>query len=343
MFRQESSDISTFCISMGDPAGIGPEVTLKALLDYDLRTSARWVLIGEAWQINQLGQEIGFKPDRVVTRLDDTTLDDSAQVIVLDAQQLQPHELTVGQVNAACGRAGLAYVRLATELCMEGRSQAIITAPLNKEAVALNGIPFCGHTEFIADLCGVPESRMLLYNDQLCVVHVSTHCSLLEATQLSVDRIRQTIEMGHNAMLRLMGKPPRIAVCGLNPHAGENGMFGDEETRWIIPAIEQANTAGIPCEGPYPADTLFMQAKRGRCDLVVAMYHDQGHVPMKLLDFEHTVNVTLGLPIVRTSVDHGTAFDIAGKNLATCDDMQTSMQLAIKLAGIKKRQPVVRE
>ena len=343
MFRQESSDISTFCISMGDPAGIGPEVTLKALLDYDLRTSARWVLVGEAWQINQLGQEIGFEPDQVVTRLDDATLDDSAHVIVLDAQQLQSHELTVGQVNAACGQAGLAYVRLATELCMEGRSQAIITAPLNKEAVALNGIPFCGHTEFIADLCGVPESRMLLYNDQLCVVHVSTHCSLLEATQLSVDRIRQTIEMGHNAMLRLMGKPPRIAVCGLNPHAGENGMFGDEETRWIIPAIEQSNTAGIACEGPYPADTLFMQAKRGRCDLVVAMYHDQGHVPMKLLDFEHTVNVTLGLPIVRTSVDHGTAFDIAGKNLATCDDMQTSMQLAIKLAGIKKRQPVVRE
>jgi len=342
MSSQESDEVPALCISAGDPAGIGLEVTLKALLDKNLRASARWVLVGEAWQISELGKEIGFQADQVVTSLENADADDSAGVLVLDAQQLDRDELTTGQVSAACGRAGLAYVRLATELCLEGRTEAIVTAPLNKEAVALNGEPFCGHTEYIAELCGVPESRMLLYNDQLCVVHVSTHCSLLDATRMTVERIRRTIEMGHDAMVRLQGKPPRIGVCGLNPHAGENGMFGDEEAQFIVPAIEQVKT-GIACEGPYPADTLFMQARRGKYELVVAMYHDQGHVPMKLMDFEHTVNVTLGLPIVRTSVDHGTAFDIAGKNLANSDDMQTAMQLAIKLVGVKDRQQAVGE
>jgi 4-hydroxythreonine-4-phosphate dehydrogenase len=149
--------------------------------------------------------------------------------------------------------------------------------------------------------------------------------------------------MGHEALTRLHGKPPRIALCGLNPHAGENGMFGDEESRFIVPAIAQVRAEGIECEGPHPADTLFMQASRGKYDLVVAMYHDQGHVPMKLMDFEHTVNVTLGLPIIRTSVDHGTAFDIAGNNLATCDDMQTAMQLAIRMASNRSRQRAVFE
>ena len=342
MSSQESDEVPALCISAGDPAGIGLEVTLKALLDKNLRASARWVLVGEAWQISELGKEIGFQADQVVTSLEKVDADDSAGVLVLDAQQLDRDELTTGQVSAACGRAGLAYVRLATELCLEGRTEAIVTAPLNKEAVALNGEPFCGHTEYIAELCGVPESRMLLYNDQLCVVHVSTHCSLLDATRMTVERIRRTIEMGHDAMVRLQGKPPRIGVCGLNPHAGENGMFGDEEAQFIVPAIEQVKT-GIACEGPYPADTLFVQARRGKYELVVAMYHDQGHVPMKLMDFEHTVNVTLGLPIVRTSVDHGTAFDIAGKNLANSDDMQTAMQLAIKLVGVKDRQQAVGE
>ena len=331
MVGQERGNVATLCISMGDPAGIGPEVALKALLDDELRASARWVLVGEAWQISELGRELGFQADQIVTSLEDDDGEGSPGVVVLDAGQLEPDELTIGQVSAACGRAGLAYVRLATQLCLAGRAQAIVTAPLNKEAVALNGEPFCGHTEYIAELCDVPESRMLLYNDRLCVVHVSTHCSLAEATRVSVERIQRTIEMGHDALVRLTGESPRIAVCGLNPHAGENGMFGDEEVNFIIPAIEQANANGIQCDGPYPADTLFMQAMRGKCDLVVAMYHDQGHVAMKVMDFEHTVNVTLGLPIVRTSVDHGTAFDIAGKNLATCDDMQTTMRLAIRM------------
>jgi 4-hydroxythreonine-4-phosphate dehydrogenase len=237
----------------------------------------------------------------------------------------------MGKLSAACGSAGLEYVRAAVGLCLTGAAQAMVTAPLSKEAVALGGRRFIGHTEFIADLCGARESRILLVNDRLCVVHVSTHCSLRDATQLGTERILKTIEMGCEAVTRLRGFRPRIAVCGLNPHAGENGMFGDDEARHIIPAIQAAQSLGMLCEGPFPADAIFVQAIRGKYDLVVAMYHDQGHVPMKLLDFEHTVNVTLGLPIVRTSVDHGTAFDIAGKNQACADNMKTAMRLAVHM------------
>jgi len=324
-------DVPTIAISIGDPAGIGPEVTIKALLDDTLRKSARWILVGEDWQVRTLGGPLGFQPDQVIDRLEDMAKD--ATVVLFRAGQLPESELAVGEVRAACGKAGLEYVRLAAQLCLCGKADAMVTGPLCKEAVALNGIDFCGHTEFLAELCGVQQSRMLLYHEKFCVVHVSTHCSLAEAAKLSMDRIRKTIELGHEAMIRLKGTPPRIAVCGLNPHAGENGLFGNEEAEFICPAIDEICAQGISCEGPLPADTLFMQAVRGKCDLVVAMYHDQGHVPMKLMDFEHTVNITLGLPIARVSVDHGTAFDIAGRDLATCDDMQMAMRLAIRMAA----------
>jgi 4-hydroxythreonine-4-phosphate dehydrogenase len=252
--------------------------------------------------------------------------------VLLDFDTRFADDYRIGQLSQSCGEAALKYVERATRLCLDGKAEGIVTAPLNKEAVSLAGKPFCGHTEYIADLCGVDESRMLLVNDQLCVVHVSTHCSLLDATHLDQRRIRQTIQLGHEALGILGHEKPRVAVCGLNPHAGENGMFGREESEFIVPAIEQARAAGVDCQGPFPADTLFLQAVRGKFDLVVAMYHDQGHVPMKLLDFEHTVNVTLGLPIIRTSVDHGTAFDIAGQDLADPEDMKTAMQLAVRLA-----------
>jgi 4-hydroxythreonine-4-phosphate dehydrogenase len=240
-------------------------------------------------------------------------------------------EFAWGEVSEACGRAGLEYVRLATQLCLTGQADAIVTAPLNKEAVARTGREFHGHTEFIAELCGVDESRMMLVNDKLCVAHVTTHISLADAVRLDSERIEKTIELADEAYSRLRGKRARIAVCGLNPHAGENGLFGSQETTFIAPAIEAACRGGVNCVGPIPADTLFLQAFRGKYDVVIAMYHDQGHIPMKLMDFEHTVNVTLGLPIVRTSVDHGTAFDIAGRNLASADDMKTAMRMAIQL------------
>ena len=211
----------------------------------------------------------------------------------------------------------------------------MVTAPLNKEAVALSGRPFSGHTEYIAELCGAAESRMLLASEKLATVHVSTHVPLRQACDLSTDRIVRTIELGDEAMRLLGFEQPRIAVCGLNPHAGEHGLFGEEDQKFIVPAIQAARAKGIECSGPHAGDTVFLQAWRGAYDLVVAMYHDQGHIPMKLLDFEGTVNISLGIPIIRTSVDHGTAFDIAGKNQADPRSMKQAMRMAARMAAAR--------
>lgn len=316
-------------ISIGDPAGIGPEVTWKALADTELLNSAQWMVVGEEWIVAEMERRIGSIPHRAIREPGE--VDGEATCVVLSTGNLDRRDHAYGRVSATCGRAGLEYVRIAAQLCLSGQADAIVTAPLNKEAVALTGQAFCGHTEFIAELCGVDESRMLLVNDRLCVVHVSTHVSLANAVQLDAGRIVKSIELADDAFWRLRGERPRVAVCGLNPHAGENGMFGDQEAAIIAPAVEAARRSGIDCTGPFPADTLFLQAFRGQYDVVVAMYHDQGHIPMKLMDFEHTVNVTLGLPIIRTSVDHGTAFDIAGKNAASADDMKTAMRMALQM------------
>ena len=332
------SRLPTIALSMGDPAGIGPEVTLKAVADPTIRELARFVIVGESWLIQSVGAGLPFEADSTVTDL--AAAPAEARVIVLDCRFLDRSQWRIAEVCPASGRAAVEYVRRATELCQRGDATAIVTAPLNKEAVALNGQPFVGHTEFIAGLCGVDQSRMLLVNDRLRVVHVTTHCSLAEATQLTTERILDTIRLGSDAVRSLGFSAPRVAVCGLNPHAGENGMFGREERDFIQPAIDAARSQGIDCEGPLPADTLFVQAVRGKYDLVVAMYHDQGHIPMKVLDFEHTVNVTLGLPIIRTSVDHGTAFDIAGKNQADPEDMKTAIRLAVSMSKQPRTAPV---
>jgi len=212
----------------------------------------------------------------------------------------------------------------------------MVTAPLNKEAVTLSGRVFSGHTEYIAELCGATESRMLLASERLATVHVTTHVPLRDACALDTGRILRTIQLGNDAMKLLGFARPRIAVCGLNPHAGEHGLFGSEDERFIAPAIEQACREGIVCSGPHAGDTIFLQASRGAYDRVVAMYHDQGHIPMKLIDFEGTVNISLGIPIIRTSVDHGTAFDIAGKNLADPRSMKQAMRLAVRMATTRR-------
>jgi len=212
---------------------------------------------------------------------------------------------------------------------------AMVTAPLNKEAVTLSGRAFSGHTEFIAELTGAAESRMLLFSEKLATVHVSTHVSLEQACQLDQQRIVRTIQLGNDALQFICQRPPRIAVSGLNPHAGEHGLFGAQDAAIIAPAIAEARALGIDCTGPYPPDTVFVRGLRGEFDLVVAMYHDQGHIPMKLVDFEGTVNVSLGMPILRTSVDHGTAFDIAGRNIADPANMKAAMRLAVRMAAGK--------
>ncbi len=331
----KSETLPTVAITTGDPAGIGPEVVLKALADRELLNTARWVVIGDATILNMVEKQIGLKlPDCIVQdgRSAQWSSSSTVQLYLLDVRQLEPSQFTVGKLSAACGSAALEYVRTATQLCLDGHADAMVTAPLNKEAVSLTGQNFTGHTEFIADLSEAAESRMLLVNDHLRVIHVSTHRSLRSACELDTSRILHTIQLGNEALQSLGFTEPRIAVCGLNPHAGENGLFGNEDLEFIVPAIQSAQNMGLRCAGPFPADTIFIQAVRGAYDLVVAMYHDQGHVPMKLLDFENTINVSLGLPIIRTSVDHGTAFDIAGKNQADPSSMKAAMRLAVTMS-----------
>ena len=211
-----------------------------------------------------------------------------------------------------------------------------MTAPLNKEAVAISGMSFSGHTEYIAELCGATESRMLLSSKKLSVIHVTTHVSLRQAIESTTQRILRTIELGNEAMKLLGFDRPRIGVCGLNPHAGEHGLFGSDEAERITPAIEAARSKGLDVRGPDAPDTIFLRASRGAYDLVVAMYHDQGHIAMKLIDFENTVNISLGLPIIRTSVDHGTAFDIAGQNKADPQNMIAALTMGAEMAANRK-------
>lgn len=306
---------------MGDPAGIGPEVILKALKDQEISQLANWTIVGDQIVLDQAAKGCD---------IDATQL----PFMLLNANALRSAEpIHPGKISSAAGAAAAEYIRIATELCLQNKAAAMVTAPLNKEAVTMSGRPFSGHTEYIAELCGVREPRMLLAGPRLNVVHVSTHIALRSACNLRTESILRTIELGHEAMRLLGNKQPRIVVCGLNPHAGEHGLFGHEDADIILPAIQQAHAKGIPCDGPAAPDTVFLQASRGKYDLVVAMYHDQGHIPMKLLDFDDTVNVSLGIPIVRTSVDHGTAFDIAGKNLANPNNMKAAMRLAVAMAS----------
>jgi 4-phospho-D-threonate 3-dehydrogenase / 4-phospho-D-erythronate 3-dehydrogenase len=309
---------STVAITMGDPSGIGPEIVIKALSDPELAPLAKWIVVGDSRILKMAEEFIGLELSNAAVR-------DVRGLEALD-------DFAFGKLDARFGQAAVDYVRMATEMCLAKEAHAMVTAPLNKEAVTLSGRSFSGHTEYIAELCGATDSRMLLASRVLSTVHVSTHVPLRRACELDTARILRTIELGDAAMKLLGFEQPRVAVCGLNPHAGEHGLFGNEDASLIVPAIEQARRKGIDCSGPHPGDTIFLQASRGAYDLVVAMYHDQGHIAMKLLDFAGTVNISLGIPIIRTSVDHGTAFDIAGKNKADAHSMKQAMRMAARMA-----------
>jgi 4-phospho-D-threonate 3-dehydrogenase / 4-phospho-D-erythronate 3-dehydrogenase len=315
-------NLPAIALTMGDPAGIGPEIVVKALADPQLAPLARWIVVGDVRVLERAERVTGLK-------LQSAELRDVTALTGIE-------EFTFGRLDARCGVAAVEYVRIATELCLRGEADAMVTAPLNKEAVTLAGRRFSGHTEYIAELCGATESRMLLSSERFSTVHVTTHVALRQACDLDLPRILRTIELGNQAMKLLGFERPRIAVCGLNPHAGEHGLFGAEDERFIAPAIAAACRQGILCSGPHAGDTVFLQASRGAYDLVVAMYHDQGHIPMKLIDFEGTVNISLGIPIIRTSVDHGTAFDIAGKNQADPRSMKQAMRVAARMASTRR-------
>ena len=312
--------LTRIAVSIGDPAGIGAEIALKALQDPAIASLAEWILVADSAALNSAARIGGIDPSALsFTLLETNTLEAG-------------HSVAFGQLSADYGLAAIAYVRRAVELCISGKADAMVTAPLNKEAVTLSGRAFSGHTEYIAELTGATESRMLLYSEKLATVHVSTHIPLEQACRLDRARIVRTIQLGNDAIRWMRRRAPRIAVCGLNPHAGEHGLFGSQDKEVIAPAIEEARALGIDCSGPHSPDTIFVRALRGEFDLIVAMYHDQGHIPMKLLDFEGGVNVSLGLPIIRTSVDHGTAFDIAGRDLAVATNMKAAMRLAVRMA-----------
>jgi 4-hydroxythreonine-4-phosphate dehydrogenase len=316
-------NLPRIAISIGDPAGVGAEIALKALGDPAIAGLAHWLLIGD---------EAALAPAARLAGISMASL--PCELVPVNALP-RDHALAFGQLRAEYGLAAIEYVRRAVELCQQGKADAMVTAPLNKEAVTLSGRSFTGHTEYIAELTGATESRMLLVSDKLATVHVSTHIALEQACKLNTARILRTIQLGDEALRLMRQTPPRVAVCGLNPHAGEHGLFGTQDAVCIAPAIAQARALGIDCSGPHSPDTIFVRALRGEFDLIVAMYHDQGHIPMKLIDFEATVNVSLGIPVIRASVDHGTAFDIAGKNRADAANMKAAMRLAARMAAGK--------
>jgi len=320
-------------VTMGDPAGVGPEIVLKSYLDPLVRQQ-ELVVIGDFRMLERMRQSLGIIDFQLkaITHMEAFQAN-SDKLQVFDLNNADPKEIMLGKIQAKAGKAAFEAVKKAAELAIDGQIQAIATAPLHKEAMHLAGHLYPGHTEILGELTGTKEFAMLLYDEQLKVIHISTHISLLKAVQtLDKNRILSVIEIGHRMLTQLGFCDPRIAVAGLNPHAGENGLFGDEEIKHIQPAIALAREKGIKVFGPEPPDTVFLKAKEGTYDLVVAMYHDQGHIPLKLLGFHSGVNVTAGLPVIRTSVDHGTAMDIAGKKIASEHSMKAAVLLAVRLA-----------
>jgi 4-hydroxythreonine-4-phosphate dehydrogenase len=320
-------------LTLGDPAGIGPEIIMKALASPDVRATCRPLVIGDAGRLRKAGEIVG-------SRLHVESLDAArgasfghgdVECIDLD---LVPADLPFGQVSRVAGEAAFRFIERAVRIVEAGEAQAICTAPLSKEALHAAGHKYPGHTELLAALTGTPEVSMMLVAPRLRVIHVTTHIGLLDAIErIDAPLVERVIARAHQVLVRAGIADPRIGVCGINPHAGENGLFGrGEEAAKIEPAVRSAQARGWNVRGPLPADTLFFLAARGDYDIVVAMYHDQGHGPIKVLGLEAGVNITVGLPMVRTSVDHGTAFDIAGRGIADERSLIAALRQAADLA-----------
>ncbi len=321
-------------ITMGDPAGIGPEIILKSF-ENQKTANLNIIVIGNydvlAASYDMLNVKT-FKLTRITVPGEYPCT--PGELNVLDADQVDVNNLKPGKVQHSAGKAAFKCIKKAIELAVNGEIDAVVTAPVNKEALHLAGYRYPGHTEILAQYTGTRDYAMLLYDKKLSVIHVSTHISLLEAIRgLDRKRIEKVIELADVTMEKICGKKPRIAVAGLNPHAGENGLFGNEEIEIIAPAVRNMSASGIKVEGPVPPDTVFLKAVQGHYDVVTAMYHDQGHIPLKLLGFHSGVNITAGLPIIRTSVDHGTAFEIAWQGKANEASMVEAIKLAAKMAG----------
>lgn len=320
-------------ITMGDPAGVGPEIIMRSLAHGEVYETCRPLVVGDAGRLRAAARIVDSSLDvHAVSRPDEAVFQPGI-VDVIDLG-LVPGDLPFGAVSPVAGEAAYRFIERACQLVVDGAADAICTAPLSKEALHAAGHRYPGHTELLAHLIGTPEVSMMLTAPRLRVIHVTTHIGLLDAiARINPGLVERTIRRGHETLIKAGIADPRIGVCAINPHAGENGLFGHgEEAEKIAPAIAATRAEGWKVEGPLPADTLFFRAARGDFDLVVAMYHDQGHGPIKVFGIEAGVNITVGLPVVRTSVDHGTAFDIAGKGIADERSLLEALRQAIDLA-----------
>jgi 4-hydroxythreonine-4-phosphate dehydrogenase len=310
--------VTPIAVSMGDPAGVGPELCLRLLADPDL--GPRCLVVGDLAVLHAVARACDLPPPTGR---------------VHDLGRLSPADFAPGRVSAACGAASHAYVLAALDLALSRQAAAVCTGPIHKEAWAAAGVPFPGHTELLAHHTNADRHVMMLTSEAVTCSLVTAHVGLREVPGLlSVGAVWTALDLTADAMRRLRGREPRLAVCGLNPHAGENGLFGDrEEERFVTPAIQRARAMGLDVAGPLPPDTAFLPARRAVTDAYVCLYHDQGLIPLKALAFDEAVNVTLGLPVVRTSVDHGTAFDIAWQGKASPGSLLAAVRLAGRLSG----------
>jgi len=322
---------------MGDAAGVGPEIIVKALQLKEICSLCRPLVVGEDSIMREAIKLVNSPLKLRLVKTVDELKGQSGVIDLLDLRNLDRKEVITGQVCRACGKAAMEYVAKAAELALQGKVKAVVTAPINKEATRQAGYGDVGHLEFLARLTGATEYATMLVTGSLRVVHLSTHYSLKQACALVTgERILAKLKLTHSSFRQWGIEHPRIGVAALNPHAGEGGLFGTEEIEQILPAIKEAQNLGIDARGPFPADSIFTRAINGEFDVVLAMYHDQGHIPIKVHGFKESVSVALGLPFVRTSVDHGTAFDIAGKGIADSQSLEAAIKTAVTLSEEKR-------
>ena len=333
-----ASDRPLVAITLGDPAGTGPEIITKALATPDLYALCRPLVVGDAATLTRALRYTGVSVGVRTVRDPAAAVGEHGQIDVLDLANVDATQLQLGKVDPLAGKAAYEYVKTAAELALAGKVAAIVTSAINKESLNKAGYHYDGHTGLLAELCHAPDATMMLAAENLRVSHVSTHVSLRDAIdRVRPERILNVIQLTHDAVQKLGVAKPRIAVAGLNPHASEHGLFGDDEARYISPAIASAKQLGIAASGPYPGDTVFFRALQGEFDAAVAMYHDQGHVAVKMLGVWRGVNITLGLPIIRTSVEHGTNFDMAGTGKSDPRSLIEAVKLAATLARSNAR------
>ncbi len=327
-------------VTMGDPAGIGPEICLRLLADKATLGACSPIVFGDARVMRRVAGKLSLPFQAPVMTLAEWHAPGSKAdgPAVLDLHCIDAADFEPGRVSARCGDAAFRYVTASIDAGLANRVVAVATAPLNKEALHAAGHKYPGHTEIFAERMRAERSCMMLTSDELTCSFVTVHVGYRDVPALlTVERIRDVLELTADAMRRLRGRAPRLAVCGLNPHAGEHGLFGGgEEEKIIAPAIEAMRRQGVEIEGPLPPDTAFLAPRRARTDAYVCMYHDQGHIPLKALAFDSAINTTLGLPVARTSVDHGTAFDIAWQGRASANSLIEAVRLAVKLGAGKQ-------